>query len=92
MQTLRAYLRDGRVGPGVSLSIPIPPVGKPVPQYDLRDGTPYRHAEVTSDGGLLYLRMWTSAVPAGTHVYTVPKSSPARVLTDLSDLRRKPRS
>lgn len=56
MQTLKAYLRESKTGPGVSVSLPMPPEGKPIPQVLRFLGSLYDLSKILSDGGLLYLR------------------------------------
>lgn len=56
MQTLKAYLRSGKTGPGVFVSIPMPPEGKPIPQVVRFAGMLYDFEQVLNDCGLLYLR------------------------------------
>lgn len=59
MQTLRVEVREQSKGPGVQFSIPMPPVGKPIPQAIVIGTERYAYKEVLPSGSIPALHTMT---------------------------------
>ena len=68
MQTLRVEVREQSKGPGVQFSIPMPPVGKPIPQAIVIGTERYAYKEVLPSGSIPALWKATGNLPAMTRI------------------------
>lgn len=89
MQTLRVEVREQSKGPGVQFSIPMPPVGKPIPQAIVIAKQRYVFQTVLPSGTILYLLAFGGTAPPNTLTIDASRT-PLRRTEGAENWRHKP--